>query len=218
MAGLRILQSFGKDILKENFSQYRPGYHTSQSKSQNILTIRLRIEYDGYESRQLLSLLGKSSKTSGKDNQIDYIMLRMPKLYDMLEDVADEENEAFFEQNIGRQDQPVPSGQELLKQGSQSITSTGPSMLSVSTINTVNKRQASTRQVHRASTKLRMSAKVNHRSTEQRLNLRNLQLLKRQSSSFIKEGPEEEKKGMDLEENKQRQQLMSQILQDRRAD
>ena len=68
MAGLRILQSFSKDILKENFSQYRPGYHTASGKSQNILTIRLRIEYDGYESRQLLSLLGKSSKTSGKDN------------------------------------------------------------------------------------------------------------------------------------------------------
>ena len=52
--------------------------------------MRLRIEYQGYESRQLAALLGKMTVTPGSDNRIDYIMLRMPKL---TEDAVDEAEE-----------------------------------------------------------------------------------------------------------------------------
>ena len=43
-ASLRILQSFSKNVLDEVFS-YRPGYHFADGAKQNLLTMRLRIEY-----------------------------------------------------------------------------------------------------------------------------------------------------------------------------
>lgn len=48
-----------------------------------MLTIRLRIEYQGYESRQLSSLLGKMDSMPGMSGRVDYIMMRMPKLCDV---------------------------------------------------------------------------------------------------------------------------------------
>ena len=77
-------------MLDEVFS-YRPGYYFADGTKQNILTMRLRIEYQGYESRQLAALLGKMTVTPGSDNRMDYIMLRMPKL---TEDTVDEDESA----------------------------------------------------------------------------------------------------------------------------
>ena len=37
-------------MLDEVFS-YRPGYYFADGTKQNLLTMRLRIEYQGYESR-----------------------------------------------------------------------------------------------------------------------------------------------------------------------
>ena len=77
-------------MLDEVFS-YRPGYYFADGTKQNLLTMRLRIEYQGYESRQLAALLGKMTVTPGSDNRIDYIMLRMPKL---TEDAVEEAESA----------------------------------------------------------------------------------------------------------------------------
>ena len=74
-------------MLEESFN-YKPGYHCEKGTSQNVLTMRLRIEYQGYESRQLHGLLGKMASIPGSDNRIDYIMMRLPKLTD--EKVEDE--------------------------------------------------------------------------------------------------------------------------------
>ena len=49
-ASLSILHSFSKHVLDESL-HYRPGYHFSDGTKQNLLTMRLRIEYQGYESR-----------------------------------------------------------------------------------------------------------------------------------------------------------------------
>ena len=76
-------------MLDEVFS-YRPGYYFADGTKQNILTMRLRIEYQGYESRQLAALLGKMTVTPGSDNRMDYIMLRMPKLTADADDEAEE--------------------------------------------------------------------------------------------------------------------------------
>ena len=66
-------------MLDEVFS-YRPGYDFADGAKQNILTMRLRIEYQGYESRQLAALLGKMTATPGSGSRTDYIMMRTPKL------------------------------------------------------------------------------------------------------------------------------------------
>ena len=76
-------------MLDEVFS-YRPGYYFADGTKQNLLTMRLRIEYQGYESRQLAALLGKMTVTPGSDNRMDYIMLRMPKLTADADDEAEE--------------------------------------------------------------------------------------------------------------------------------
>ncbi len=92
-SSLRILQNFCKHILDDPL-MYRPGYHfkTLEKQEQNILTVRLRIEYEGYESRQCASLLGKIGDTPGNDSRIDYLMLRLPKL------TAEEDEENFDSQ------------------------------------------------------------------------------------------------------------------------
>ena len=44
--------------------------------------MRLRIEYDGYESSQLAALVGKMRDVPSCDSRIDYLMMRIPKLTD----------------------------------------------------------------------------------------------------------------------------------------
>ena len=39
----------------------------------------MRIEYEGYESRQLASMVGRLSEVPGRENRVDYIMMRTPK-------------------------------------------------------------------------------------------------------------------------------------------
>lgn len=62
---------------------------------------------------------------------------------------------------------------------------------------------------------MRMSVKVNLRSTESRLHLKNLQLLSRQKTGAASE---EEKKGIDLEEDRHRKDLAATMAQQRRHD
>ena len=56
-----------------------------------MLSIRLRIEYQGNESRQLASLIGRKTETPGSDNRLDYLMMRQRKLNDDDEDEDDSE-------------------------------------------------------------------------------------------------------------------------------
>ena len=62
---------------------------------------------------------------------------------------------------------------------------------------------------------LRMSVKVNLRATESKLLLKNLTLL---TASRTSEASEEEKKGLDIEESKQRQTLVDSMMQTRQED
>ena len=91
-ASLRILHSFSRHILEESLT-YRPGYH-SKDMQQHVLSIRLRIETQGYESRNLQSLMGKMNEVPGRDSRIDYLMLRLPKL-------SEQEDEEEAKENVG---------------------------------------------------------------------------------------------------------------------
>ena len=42
--------------------------------------MRLGIEYEGYESRQLASLFGKMRDIPSTDSRVDYLMLRTPRM------------------------------------------------------------------------------------------------------------------------------------------
>jgi len=57
-----------------------------------MLAIRLRIEYQGNESRQLTSLLGNKNDTPINDSRIDYLMLRIPKVNETIDPADDEED------------------------------------------------------------------------------------------------------------------------------
>jgi len=91
-ASLRILQSFCKNILNEPLT-YKPTYYQSDCKQKSMmLAIRLRIEYQGNESRQLTSLLGNKNDTPINDSRIDYLMLRIPKVNETIDPADDEED------------------------------------------------------------------------------------------------------------------------------
>ena len=79
---LRIMSSFMINLLHENF-QYKPGYSQGVDieKEQNILTMRLRIEYQGYESVKFKQLLGSlNSPPQGWEDRTDYLMMRRQKV------------------------------------------------------------------------------------------------------------------------------------------
>jgi len=120
--------------------------------------------------------------TPGADSRIDYLMLRMPKLTEELSEDLDDPDE------------------------SPGLNSALTSALSRSSISNFSNRMMSMKQIdRRASTKLRSSVKVNLRSTETSLKLKNLALINRQRTKIK---VEEQKGGFDMEENKQRQELM----------
>ena len=150
-------------MLDEVFS-YRPGYDFADGAKQNILTMRLRIEYQGYESRQLAALLGKMTTTPGSGSRTDYIMMRTPKLTDEREEEEEEEKktESFGSSEGGGLSFALNNALNFAKsQAPLGRTRRNTSMKSTQgTINT-----------------LRMSVKVNLRSTESKLLLSNINLL-----------------------------------------
>ena len=57
------------------------------------------MEYEGYESRQLMALLGKASDVPGKYSRVDYLMMRLPRL-----DEAAGDEEADLAENLAAAD------------------------------------------------------------------------------------------------------------------
>ena len=125
--------------------------------------MRLRIEYQGYESRQLAALLGKMTAIPGSDNRLDYVMLRLPKLTD----TKDEKEESDAENNVEK-DVMNFALSNALSSNLNFAKSQAP---------TYSNRNTSMRSSRSTIGNLRMSVKVNLRSTESKLVLKNLNLL-----------------------------------------
>ena len=87
---LRIMQSFMRNVVNENLN-YQPGY-LGRGSTQNILSIRLRIEHQYYESAKFKTLLGNPNSASvGWDDKIDYLMMRRKKIDEDMDEVLMEE-------------------------------------------------------------------------------------------------------------------------------
>ena len=82
------MTSFCKNIIDESLI-YKPGYFPVSKQQKSGLTMRLRIEREGYESRQLASLIGKMTDTPNMDSKIDYIMMRTPQMNELINGTAD---------------------------------------------------------------------------------------------------------------------------------
>lgn len=72
---LHILKCVMTKILNESI-KYQPGY---MNKSQNILSIRMRIEMQGFESAKLTQLMGRIGSVPGSENRTDYLMCRIAR-------------------------------------------------------------------------------------------------------------------------------------------
>lgn len=68
--------------------------------------MRMRIETEGYESRQLASMIGRISAVPGRDSRVDYLMLRKVKINQEDEDtdsfVTDDTDDAMMSQALSR--------------------------------------------------------------------------------------------------------------------
>lgn len=72
-----MMRAVVKHVFNEN-TLFKPGY---KSTDQHALSIRLRIEMQGYESAKFKSLLGGSSTDDLLSETVeDYLMLRRPRL------------------------------------------------------------------------------------------------------------------------------------------
>ena len=139
------------------------------------------------------------TETPGSDNRIDYVMMRMPKLF---ED-AEEEMKA----------EGADDGSENVAAGNEGMSFALHNALNFAKSQAPTRiRNNSMRSTQGTINNLRMSVKVNLRSTESKLLLKNLNLLTKQRSS---DASEEEKRGLDMEESKQRQNLMENMMQTR---
>ena len=152
-------------MLDEVFS-YRPGYDFADGAKQNILTMRLRIEYQGYESRQLAALLGKMTATPGSGNRTDYLMMRTPKLTDEKENEEEESEEEKKGESFGSSESGLSFALNNALNFAKSQAPLGRS-----------RRNTSMKSTQGTINTLRMSVKVNLRSTESKLLLRNINLL-----------------------------------------
>ncbi len=83
-----MMHSFMWHKLNEDW-KYKPGYQVARDQKSQELSIRMRIEMQGYESRQLECLIGRVSEMPHRGDSIDYLMLRKCKI-----DQAEDEGES----------------------------------------------------------------------------------------------------------------------------
>lgn len=151
-----------------------------------MLSIRLRIEQQGNESAQLASLLGSMKATPFRGSKMDYFMLRMPKIN---EDSDDGEENVDGDEDSNSN--PFLARAITIKQTNSAVNLGGGNDLLASKLN------------RKASLRLRMSVKVNLRSTETQLQLNKLLVIsKKKSTTDDKEEVKGGSGGIDLEERK----------------
>lgn len=164
--------------------------------------MRLRIEYDGFESRQLLALIGKKRDIPTASSRIDYLMMRSPKMNN--EDCgADSELGEDLEESKDEMPSALSSALAFSRSQTSNLDASGRarnfSMLkpSGSVISMM---------------KLRQSVKVNFKSQETLLRLKSLSMIKKQRS-LVKSADSSGKKDelLDLEETRQKQEFVNQM-------